>query len=215
MSIIAIDGPAASGKGTLARKLADHLDYALLDTGALYRAVGLSVKRAGNDPANVAHALKATTEIGKMDLRDPDLKNESTGALASIVAAIPEVREALRSYQRDFAHNPPDGKHGAILDGRDIGSVICPDAPVKFFITAAPETRANRRVLEQFGPSHSTEQYEAILAEIILRDERDSTRAASPLKKAENAHLLDTTNSDIEAVFEAALRIVSNILADI
>jgi len=223
MPIIAIDGPAASGKGTLARKLADHLNYALLDTGALYRAVGLGVSRAGGDPENVTHALEAVEGLDKMDLSAPELKselkselkNESTGALASKVAAIPEVREALKAYQRDFAHHPPAGKAGSILDGRDIGTVICPDAAVKFFITAAPETRAKRRVLEQFGPTHTPAQYQSILDEIIERDERDSNRSASPLKKAKNAHLLDTTNSDIEAVFEAALSVISNILTDV
>ncbi|VAX02793.1 Cytidylate kinase [hydrothermal vent metagenome] len=204
--IIAVDGPAASGKGTLARKLAAHLDYAYLDTGSLYRAVGLQVYRAGGDPENEQDALKAAKKLAEIDLSDPELKSESTGGLASKVAVIPSVRAHLLDFQRKFARNPP----GAILDGRDIGTVVCPDATLKLFIIADVETRAKRRVLEQYGPGASPAQFQAILDDLIQRDRRDTNRASSPLKAAKNAHLLDTTNSDIEAVFEQALALFSN-----
>ena len=151
--VIAIDGPAASGKGTLARKLAAHFDYALLDTGALYRAVGLNVARHGGDPEKEADAVAAARALGDMDLSDPAIRGESTGALASKVAAIPAVRDILLAFQRDFAESPPGGKTGAILDGRDIGTVVCPDADVKIYIIADVETRAKRRFLEQYGPN--------------------------------------------------------------
>ncbi len=210
MTIIAIDGTAASGKGTLARALARHLDFAYLDTGALYRAVALQLSRSGGNVENEQDALKAAGELEHLDLTDPELKSESTGGLASKVATIPAVRAALLDFQHEFAANPPGGKAGAILDGRDIGTVVCPDAEVKLFITASVETRAKRRFLEQYGPTGSEAEYQAILDELIQRDRRDTERALSPLKPAENAHLLDTTNSDIEAVFEQALRLVSD-----
>ncbi|MDG1859063.1 MAG: (d)CMP kinase, partial [Emcibacteraceae bacterium] len=180
--IIALDGPAASGKGTLARKLAEHFNLALLDTGALYRAVGLNVLNAGGNPENQDDALKAVTLLGSTDLNDPELRGESTGAAASKVAAIPEVRQALIDYQRDFANTPPAGKKGTILDGRDIGTVICPDAPYKIFISADVKTRAKRRFLEEFGPTGSNENYQNILSDLKARDERDMNRAAAPLK---------------------------------
>ncbi|MCF6216363.1 MAG: (d)CMP kinase [Emcibacter sp.] len=211
--IIAVDGPAASGKGTLARKLAAHLDYAYLDTGSLYRAVGLQVFRAGGDPENEQDALKAAEKLPDIDLSDPELKSESTGGLASKVAAIPSVRACLLDFQRNFARNPPGAKAGAILDGRDIGTVVCPDATLKLFIIADVETRAKRRVLEQYGTGASDLEFQAILDDLIQRDSRDTNRASSPLKAAKNAHLLDTTNSDIEAVFEQALALFSNRMA--
>lgn len=208
MPVIAIDGPAASGKGTLARRLARHLNYACLDTGALYRAVGLAVKRAGGDINSEQEALKAARDLDQNALaiinKDPEIRSESAGGLASKVAAFPAVRRQLLKFQRDFAHSPPGGLAGAILDGRDIGTVVCPQAEVKLFITATVETRAKRRFVEQFGPQGSPEEYARILAELSLRDERDMNRRISPLKIAENACLLDTTNSDIEAVFEEA-----------
>lgn len=208
--VIAIDGPAASGKGTLAQRLARHFDYALLDTGALYRAVGLACARAGGDPENEQDALAAAARLAEMDLADPEIKGESTAGLASKVAALPAVRTRLLAFQRDFARTPPGGKAGAILDGRDIGTVVCPDADVKIFITADVETRAKRRFLEQYGPTGSPAQYQAILADLVRRDARDINRDASPLKRAENAYLIDTTNSDIETVFEEALRLISD-----
>lgn len=208
MPVIAIDGPAASGKGTLARKLAHHLGYAYLDTGSLYRAVALQLSRTGGNAENEQDALRAAGKLATLDLNDPELKSESTGGLASKLAAIPAVRAVLLDFQHQFAEQPPGGKAGAVLDGRDIGTVVCPHAEVKLFITASVETRAKRRFLEQFGAGGSDEDYKTILHELILRDERDTNRATSPLKAAENAHLLDTTNSDIEAVFEQALKLI-------
>ena len=209
MTVIAIDGPAASGKGTLARRLAMHFGYAHLDTGALYRAVGLIVLRSGGRPDDATDAIAAAHKVGEADLSDPELRTESTGAAASKVAAIPEVRQILLDYQRDFATNPPGGKAGAVLDGRDIGTVICPDADHKIFITADVETRAKRRFLELFGEKGATSEYEKILTELKERDDRDMNRATAPLKPAENAHLLDTTNSDIEAVFQKAISLIN------
>jgi len=210
LSVIAVDGPAASGKGTLARKLADHLDYAYLDTGALYRAVGLQVFRTGGNPEKEQDAVKAAEKLAEIDLNDPELKSESTGGLASKVAAIQAVRARLLDFQRAFAKNPPGKKAGAILDGRDIGTIVCPDADLKLFVTADVETRAKRRVLEQYGSGATDKEFQTILDDLIQRDDRDVNRASSPLKMAKNAHLLDTTNSDIEAVFEQALVLFSN-----
>ena len=209
-TIVALDGPAASGKGTLARKLADHFNLALLDTGALYRGVGLGVLKSGGNPENEKDALAAVNGLNEKLLRSPEIRGESTGAAASKVAAIPSVRAKLVDYQREFALNPPNGKDGSILDGRDIGTVICPEAPYKIFITADVETRAKRRFLEEFGGNGSAEKYQLILSELEARDERDINRSTSPLKPHENAYLLDTTNSDIEAVFEAARAYISN-----
>tara|TARA_R110002096_G_scaffold436090_1_gene667240 strand:+ start:9625 stop:10278 length:654 start_codon:yes stop_codon:yes gene_type:complete len=208
--IIALDGPAASGKGTLARRLADHYNLALLDTGALYRAVGWNVLQAGGNPENKDDAVKAVEKLSITDLSNPELRSESIGAAASKVATIPAVRRTLVDFQRTFAHNPPANKDGTILDGRDIGTVICPDAPIKIFITADVETRAKRRFLEEFGENGSEQEYQKILTELRARDERDMNRASSPLKQAENAYLIDTTYSDIEAVFEAAISFVSS-----
>ncbi|MDA0707632.1 MAG: (d)CMP kinase [Proteobacteria bacterium] len=208
--VVALDGPAASGKGTLARKLADHFNLALLDTGALYRAVGLTVIKKGGNPENEADALNAAKEIGKISFKSSELRSESIGSAASKVAAIPAVRQVLIDFQRHFAAHPPEGKDGTILDGRDIGTVICPQADVKIFITANTETRAKRRFIEEFGSAGTDEQYKAILKEIQDRDLRDTERATSPLKQAENAYLIDTSNSDIEAVFETARKHVLN-----
>ena len=208
--LIALDGPAASGKGTLARKLAAHFNLALLDTGALYRAVGWNVLQMGGDPENETDAIKAIEKLKNTDLSNPELRGESIGAAASKVAAMPEVRRTLVDFQRSFAHNPPADKDGTILDGRDIGTVICPEADIKIFITADVETRAKRRFLEEFDENGTEQEYQKILTELQTRDERDMNRASSPLKQAENAHLIDTTYSDIEAVFEAAVSFVSS-----
>ncbi|MCC3862475.1 (d)CMP kinase [Pseudemcibacter aquimaris] len=208
-TIIALDGPAASGKGTLARKLAEHFNLALLDTGALYRAVGLGVLKAGGNPENEKDALNAASKLNEEILKSPEIRGESTGAAASKVAAMPAIRQKLLEYQRNFAVNPPLGKIGTILDGRDIGTVICPDAPYKIFITADVETRAKRRFLEEFGPDGSNDDYQKILFDLKARDERDMNRSEAPLKPHENAYLLDTSNSSIEAVFEAAVKYVS------
>lgn len=198
--VIAIDGPAAAGKGTLARLLADHYDFAFLDTGALYRAVGLQMLIEGSD---LDDAEKATETAGRLDLGligDPRLRAEETGGAASRVAAVPGVRAALLDFQRRFAGHPPAGQPGAVLDGRDIGTVVCPDAPVKLFVTASAEERARRRTLEMEGRGEAAD-YAAILEDVKARDARDMGRKDAPLRAAEDALLLDTTNLAIDAVF--------------
>lgn len=198
--IIAIDGPAASGKGTLAKRLAEHLGYACLDTGLLYRAVARDVARQGLrlDDASAAVAAARRLDLARLD--DPALRGVAAGDAASIVARIPEVRAALLKIQRDFARRPP----GAVLDGRDIGTVVCPDADVKIFVTASPEVRARRRFAE-FEASGAGATYEAVLADILARDKRDAERPNSPLVRAPDAILLDTSNLSIEAAFDAAV----------
>ena len=201
--IIAIDGPAASGKGTLAKKLARHYGLRHLDTGLLYRAVAQALIAAGeplDDPDKAGAAARAL-EPDKFD--EALLKGHAAGEAASIVSVIPQVREALVDLQRDFAVPPP----GAVLDGRDIGTVICPQAEVKIFVTASPEARANRRWREASATGQSMNEAD-ILADIRRRDERDATRAVAPLKPAADAHLLDTTTLDIDAAFRAAVAIV-------
>lgn len=205
--IIAVDGPAAAGKGTLARRLANHLGYAYLDTGALYRAVGLSVLKAGQNPSDQEAAAAASLALDLSTLSDPALREEATGNAASQVAAITEVRANLLNFQRNFSNNPPENKGGAVLDGRDIGTVVCPDAPVKLFITASAEERARRRSAEIEGRGEAAD-YGKILADVKARDERDMNRKDAPLKPAEDALLLDTTELDIDAVFLRALALV-------
>jgi len=201
--IIAIDGPAASGKGTLGKKLAAHFGLRHLDTGLIYRAVAKAVIDAGKQPDDAAAAVAAAKALDPASFDEAALKIPAIGEAASVVSAIPEVRAALLAFQRDFAAKPP----GAVLDGRDIGTVICPDADVKIFVTATPQVRAQRRTLE-FRNS-GTEVNEAdILADILRRDERDTGRAISPLVRAPDAHLLDTTHFDIDAAFRAAVAIV-------
>ncbi|MDA0786661.1 MAG: (d)CMP kinase [Proteobacteria bacterium] len=198
--IIAIDGPAAAGKGTLARRLAAHFDYAFLDTGRLYRAVGYMVLADGGDPSNEDDAVRAAKALDPARLDAVDLHTETIAEAASQVAAIPAVRQVLLDFQRAFAHTPPGGKAGAVLDGRDIGSVVCPDAEVKLFITARPEIRAERRHKElQAKGLEST--YPAVLAEIEARDERDRTRKVSPLLTGD-AREIDTSDKTPDAVFE-------------
>jgi cytidylate kinase len=206
--IIAIDGPAAAGKGTLARRLAAHFDYAFLDTGRLYRAVGYLVLDAGGDPANEADAVAAARALDPAALEDVDLHTETVADAASKVAAIPAVRQVLLDFQRDFAANPPGGKAGAVLDGRDIGSVVCPDADVKLFVTARPEIRAERRHKElQEKGLEST--YPAVLAEIEARDERDRTRDVSPLLAGDSREI-DTSDKTPDAVFEEVRALVAD-----
>jgi len=206
--IIAIDGPAAAGKGTLARRLAAHFDYAFLDTGRLYRAVGYLVLDAGGDPANEADAVAAARALDPAALEDVDLHTETVADAASKVAAIPAVRQVLLDFQRDFAANPPGGKAGAVLDGRDIGSVVCPDADVKFFVTARPEIRAERRHKElQEKGLEST--YPAVLTEIEARDERDRTRDVSPLLAGDSREI-DTSDKTPDAVFEEVRALVAD-----
>ncbi|HZD92328.1 MAG TPA: (d)CMP kinase [Pseudolabrys sp.] len=201
--IIAIDGPAASGKGTLGKKLAVHYGLRHLDTGLLYRAVGKAVLDAGKAPGDAAAALAAAKALDPGKFDEKALKSAAVGEAASLVSAIPAVREALLAFQRDFAAQPP----GAVLDGRDIGTVICPDADVKIFVTASPEVRAGRRTRE-YAASGQPADAAAVLADIRARDQRDMNRAAAPLKQAPDAYLLDTTTLDIDAAIRAAIDIV-------
>ncbi len=201
--IIAIDGPAAAGKGTLARRIAEHYGLAYLDTGALYRAVGWTLLREGRDPHDEAAAVRAARALDPAILSSPDLRTERVGEAASVVAGIPAVREALIDFQRHFARHPPDGAAGAVLDGRDIGTAICPDADIKFFVTASEEERARRRAEELRGRGIEADERE-VLADLKRRDERDSARATAPLRMPEDAILLDTTGMTIDAVFESA-----------
>jgi cytidylate kinase len=210
LPVIAIDGPAASGKGTIARRIAAALGFAHLDTGSLYRVVGLAVLRKGGDPSNATDANAAVQSLDLSLLEDPALRAHPTSVAASKVATIVSVREALLSFQRDFAAHPP-GVRGAVLDGRDIGTVICPNADVKLFVTATPQVRAHRRFLEHTANGNLITEAE-VLADIQSRDARDSGRAVAPLKQAADAHLLDTTHLDIEAATERALAIVRTAL---
>jgi cytidylate kinase len=205
--IIAVDGPVAAGKGTLARRLAAHYGFAYLDSGSLYRAVGRKLLKAGVDPADAARAAAAAAALTPADLADPALRDEATGAAASVVGAIPAVRAALLDYQRKFAHSPPNGAAGAVLDGRDIGTVVCPDATVKLYVTATPEVRAVRRFRE-IQAQGSGETYDQVLADLKERDRRDSTRAVAPLRPAADAHLLDTSDLAIDDAFARAKAII-------
>ncbi len=198
--IIAIDGPAASGKGTLAKRVAAHFGLPWLDTGLLYRAVARDVLKAGKRLEDAEAAAAAAQNLGPESLDDPKLRGNGIGDAASVVGKIPEVRAALLKLQQDFAAQPG----GAVLDGRDIGTVICPNADVKIFVTASPEIRAKRRFLERTARGEAI-TYESILEEIRRRDERDMGRAAAPMRPAADAFLLDTTNLDIEAAFNTAV----------
>ena len=206
--IIALDGPAASGKGTLGKRLAAHFGLRHLDTGLLYRAVAKSLIDAGLAPDDRVGAIAAAQALDPSRFDETELKGHAMGEAASIVSAIPEVRAALLAFQRGFAAAPP----GAVLDGRDIGTVICPDADAKIFVTASPEERARRRATEQRGYGQAADEA-AILADILRRDERDRSRAAAPLVPAADAHLLDTTHLDIDAAFRAAVGIVEAVRA--
>ncbi|MGE4281524.1 MAG: (d)CMP kinase [Magnetospirillum sp.] len=204
--IIAIDGPAAAGKGTLARRVAAELGFDYLDTGLIYRAVGMNVERAGFDPADPARAGEAARDLQPEDLQADDLRGDEAAQAASKVAAVPEVRAALLDFQRRFATQPPGGK-GAVLDGRDIGTVVCPQAGIKLYVTASAETRAKRRLLELQGKGVDT-SFDKVLTEMRERDERDSQRAVAPLKPAEDAHILDTSEMDAEGAFDAAIAFI-------
>ena len=201
--IIAIDGPAASGKGTLGKRIAAHYSLIHLDTGKLYRAVARDTLAAGASPADQAAGLAAAEALDLGTLGDPFLMDGRLGEAASIVASHAAVRNALLAYQRAFARRKP----GVVLDGRDIGTVICPEADVKLFVTATPEERARRRFLELKAAGMAIGEAE-VLADIRRRDERDKHRAAAPLRQAEDAYLLDTTNLDIDAAFKAAIALI-------
>ncbi|MSO71425.1 MAG: (d)CMP kinase [Alphaproteobacteria bacterium] len=198
--VITVDGPAASGKGTLARTLAAELGLPHLDTGRIYRGVGVALLAAGQDPSDPAAAEAAALALDPAALGDPALASEAAARAASVVAAMPRVRAALLAFQRRFAAGP----RGAVLDGRDTGTVICPEAKVKLFLTATAEERARRRHDELRGRGEAS-IYADVLVEIIARDRRDRTRAVAPLEPASDAVVIDTTRLDAAAVFEAAL----------
>lgn len=206
--VIAVDGPAAAGKGTIARALAQHFGYHYLDTGALYRAVAWTVLDRTLDPADESTAVKVAETLDIGGIEDALLRTDRVSEAASVVAAYPGVRTAILDFQKTFAGKVP----GAVLDGRDIGTVVCPDADAKLFVTASPETRAKRRFLE-FQAKGDEVSEAVVLADVIARDERDASRTHSPLVPAVDAHLLDTSNLSIEAAFRAALAVLEETLS--
>jgi len=205
--VIAVDGTAASGKGTLAQKLAEYFHFAYLDSGSLYRLVALKVHEAGGDPSSEQDAVAAAHRIDVSKRDEPMVRSAEIGRAASVVSVFSEVRKALLAFQRGFAANPPCAATGVVIDGRDIGTVICPYATAKLFVDATPQVRARRRWLELTERGEAADEA-AILEEIIERDRRDRERAASPLRPAPDALLLDTTHLDIDAAFAAALALV-------
>ena len=207
--IIAIDGPAGSGKGTLAKKLAAHFGFAHLDTGLLYRAVGMAVLRAGDSPDDAAAAERAAKTLDPAALADPALRGDEAANAASKVSAVPGVRAALLDFQRTFAAHPPGGLKGAVLDGRDVGTVVCPAANVKLFLVATPEVRAERRVKE-LRERGSEAIHARVLRDMNERDARDQARAVAPLTPARDALLLDTSSLDADAVFDRAIRHIAS-----
>jgi cytidylate kinase len=206
--VVAVDGPAAAGKGELTRRLARHFNLARLDTGLLYRAVGWAVLQAKGDPADEGTALDRAKALLAADLENPDLRSEAAGGAASKVAAIPAVRTQLVDFQRNFAKNPPGGASGAVLDGRDIGTVICPDADAKLFLTARAEIRAERR-LKELQAKGVEAIGSAVLRDMMERDARDAQRSVAPLEPAKDAFVLDTSDMDADAVFAAAVDFIS------
>jgi cytidylate kinase len=201
--VIAVDGPAASGKGTIAVKLGALYGYSVLDSGLLYRAVGVKVLERGQDLDDAVAALDAARTLDPAELEQPKVRTRAAGEAASRVAVHSPVRQALREFQQVFAAREP----GAAIDGRDIGTVIAPQAPAKLYVTATPETRAERRWKQLTGQGEAV-SFEDILADIRVRDERDSARADSPMTMSADAVLLDTTEMTIDAAFDAARRIV-------
>jgi cytidylate kinase len=211
--VVAIDGPAASGKGTLARRLAERFGLAHLDTGALYRATARLVLDEDGDPYDPMTAATAARRVDPRLLADPRLRADAVASAASVVAAIPEVRRTLLVLQRDFAAHPPASGRGAVLDGRDIGTVVSPDADVKLFITASTETRAARRVKE-LREQGTPAIYESVLQDLNERDARDRGRRAAPLMAAHDAHIIDTTTLDADVVFERVCALVARALEE-
>ena len=205
--IIAIDGPAAAGKGTLARRLAAHFDYAYLDSGALYRAVGAKALDQNIDLSDVDGLVSLALGLIGEDMAHPHLRTPAVSEAASRVAALTPVREALKDFQRNFADSPPGQKGGAVLDGRDIGTVICPYATYKLFITANRNVRAERRWLE-LREKDPTVIYDRVFNDLVVRDERDETREDSPLKPAADAVVIDTSLLSADEVFEQALSLM-------
>lgn len=205
--IVAIDGPGAAGKGTLARRLAAHLGLSYLDSGKLYRAVAFRLLRQGGDPEREADAVAAAEALRPEDLDDPALKGDDVAQIATKAAIHARVREVLTTFQRRFASSPPGDASGAVIDGRDIGTVVFPDAAIKLFVTASPDVRAERRTLElrQRGQEAI---YSRVLEELKARDARDRGRAVAPLAIAKDAYVLDTTDLDPDAVFAAALAFI-------
>ncbi len=206
--VVAIDGPAAAGKGTLARRVAQDLNLAYLDTGLLYRATGFAVLQKQGDPSDENLALIAAQNLQPQDLENDQLRHDEAAQAASKVAVIQSVRDELLAFQRRFAAEPPVGKNGAVLDGRDIGTVVCPNADVKLFVTASTEVRAQRR-LKELQDRGLDAIYAQVLKDMKDRDARDSQRAAAPLKAAEDAVILDTSDLDIEEVITQAKAIIS------
>jgi cytidylate kinase len=210
--VIAIDGPAGAGKSTLGRRLAEHFGFAHLDTGALYRATAFLVLEQAGDPADPVAAVRAAGLLNPRLLADPRLRDEAVSAAASIVAAIPGVRRALLDLQRNFAVRPPEPAKGAILDGRDIGSVVYPAAELKLFVTASAEERAQRRV-EELRQQGAAAIFEDVLQDLRERDARDIERRAAPLSAAPDATVIDTTTLDADAVFESVSSLIARALA--
>jgi cytidylate kinase len=212
--IIAVDGSAASGKGTLAKRLARHFDLAHLDTGSLYRALGLQLVKQGANPENI-NEIQAISESQHLDLRlcdDPQIRTDEIASIASIIAPITAVRANLLKLQRDFAASPPHGK-GAVLDGRDIGSVVLPDAPIKLFIDADLEVRADRRIKELLRAGQSA-MFRDVLEDMRVRDQRDRERDVAPLRAVSDAKIIDTSDMDADQVFAAALDHITTVTAE-
>jgi len=207
--VIAVDGTAASGKGTIAKKLAQHFGFSHLDSGSLYRLTALAVLEAKGDPRNREDAIKGARTIDLSRAGDPAIRSDVVGRSASHVAGIPEVREALLQFQRSFLAHPPGGSAGAVMDGRDIGTVICPDATAKLFVDARPELRARRRWIELKGLGIERD-FDVLLKELNARDAADRDRPISPMKPAPDADLLDTSDLDIDAALAAALALVTS-----
>jgi cytidylate kinase len=210
--IVAIDGSAASGKGTLAKKLAAHFDFAYLDSGSLYRAIGVAVLRKKGDPTNEAQAVAAARSLDISQFAPADLRTEAAGVAASQVAAIPAVRAAILQFQRDYAHAPPNAKKGVVIDGRDIGTVVCPDAQAKIFVSASLEVRVDRRIKELRAKGEVVIEAR-VRADLEARDARDSGRSVAPMKPAEDAWQLDTSALDADEVFELAKKFVADKIA--